>query len=470
VTEDQGQGLSRRLAEHVAGVRFEDLGAGAVDNAKRATLDTIGAMLAGTSVPAVGAVIELAAGWGGKAEARVVGQDLRLPAPLAAWCNGVLARVLEIDDCIDDQPVHPSASAVPLLLALAEARGGLPGRDFITALALAQDLIIRLGRATRVNAMISGRYNLFKIFGPTAAAARVLGLDVEQTQHALGIAYASVQGEGQSALDGAFALPLQQGNVAQAALVAALLAERGSTGSEDFLFGRMGFFNAFEPDPIMAPLTEGLGEYFLGEELSVKPYSACRCCHPALELVQRYRAEQGLGPKGLGPKGNEPIAGATVTVNPGVHGLVGAHIEDMADPYSTTAAQFSLPFNVAATLIRGDFFLEELAPEVIADSAIRALSKRIEVVAEDSMNTDTVLGRTRLEITARGQAPVTLDAEFPLGNPANPLSFADCGDKLRKCAAFAARPPGGAAIDGLIESVAELESASDVSHLLAGLR
>ena len=95
MTEDQGQGLSRRLAEHVAGVRFEDLGAGAVDNAKRATLDTIGAMLAGTSVPAVGAVIELAAGWGGKAEARVVGQDLRLPAPLAAWCNGVLARVLD---------------------------------------------------------------------------------------------------------------------------------------------------------------------------------------------------------------------------------------------------------------------------------------------------------------------------------------------------------------------------------------
>ena len=458
MTEDQGQGLSRRLAEHVAGVRFEDLGAGAVDNAKRATLDTIGAMLAGTSVPAVGAVIELAAGWGGKAEARVVGQDLRLPAPLAAWCNGVLARVLEIDDCIDDQPVHPSASAVPLLLALAEARGGLPGRDFITALALAQDLIIRLGRATRVNAMISGRYNLFKIFGPTAAAARVLGLDVEQTQHALGIAYASVQGEGQSALDGAFALPLQQGNVAQAALVAALLAERGSTGSEDFLFGRM------------APLTEGLGEYFLGEELSVKPYSACRCCHPALELVQRYRAEQGLGPKGLGPKGNEPIAGATVTVNPGVHGLVGAHIEDMADPYSTTAAQFSLPFNVAATLIRGDFFLTELAPEVIADAEIRALSKRIEVVADVAMDTATVLGRTRLEIKAESGAPITMEAEFPLGNPANPLSFADCAEKLRKCAAFAARPPAAAAIDGLIESVGELEKASDVSDLLAGLK
>ncbi len=465
MTEDQGQGLSRRLAEHVAGVRFEDLGAGAVDNAKRATLDTIGAMLAGTSVPAVGAVIELAAGWGGKAEARVVGQDLRLPAPLAAWCNGVLARVLEIDDCIDDQPVHPSASAVPLLLALAEARGGLPGRDFITALALAQDLIIRLGRATRVNAMISGRYNLFKIFGPTAAAARVLGLDVEQTQHALGIAYASVQGEGQSALDGAFALPLQQGNVAQAALVAALLAERGSTGSEDFLFGRMGFFNVFEPDPIMAPLTEGLGEYFLGEELSVKPYSACRCCHPALELVQRYRAEQGLG-----PKGNEPIAGATVTVNPGVHGLVGAHIEDMADPYSTTAAQFSLPFNVAATLIRGDFFLTELAPEVIADAEIRALSKRIEVVADVAMDTATVLGRTRLEIKAESGAPITMEAEFPLGNPANPLSFADCAEKLRKCAAFAARPPAAAAIDGLIESVGELEKASDVSDLLAGLK
>ena len=142
----------------------------------------------------------------------------------------------------------------------------------------------------------------------------------------------------------------------------------------------------------------------------------------------------------------------------------------MADPYSTTAAQFSLPFNVAATLIRGDFFLTELAPEVIADAEIRALSKRIEVVADVAMDTATVLGRTRLEIKAESGAPITMEAEFPLGNPANPLSFADCAEKLRKCAAFAARPPAAAAIDGLIESVGELEKASDVSDLLAGLK
>ncbi|HJP20265.1 MAG TPA: MmgE/PrpD family protein [Alphaproteobacteria bacterium] len=461
-------GMSRRLAEYVVKARFEDLSEKAVVNAKRATLDTIAAMLAGSGVGATGAVIDLAASWGGAAEARVVGQGgqggqpLRLPAPLAAWCNGVMARVLEIDDCVDDVPVHPSASAVPLLLALAEARagtGGLAGRDFITALAVAQDLIIRLARATRVNAMVSGRYNLFKIFGPTAAAARVLGLDVEQTHHALGIAYASAQGEGQSALDGAFSLPLQQGNVAKAALIAALLAERGSTGCDDFLFGRMGFFNAFEPDPIVAPIGQGLGQVFLGEEISVKPYSACRACHSALQLIQQYRAEHGNG----------PIESITATVNSGIFGLVGAPIDGMADPYSPTAAQFSLPFSIAATLTRGDFFLDELTPEVIGDSAIRTLSRHVNVIADESMNTDMVLGRTRLEIVAAGRDPVVLETELPLGNPANPLSFEDCGEKLRKCAAFAARPPAEDAIDALIEVVGELDTADDVAPLTAGL-
>jgi 2-methylcitrate dehydratase PrpD len=455
----EGQGLSRRLAEYVVNVSYEDLSEHAVANAKRASLDTIGAVLAGTGVPSVAAVIDLATAWGGTPEARVVGQDLRLPAPLAAWCNAVMARVLEIDDCVDDVPVHPSASAVPLLLALAESRGGLSGREFITALAIAQDLIIRLGRATRVNAMVSGRYNLFKIFGPAAAAARALGLDVDQTQNALGIAYASAQGEGQSALDGAFSLPLQQGNVAKAALIAALLAERGSTGCEDFLFGRMGFFNAFEPDPIVAPISDRLGEYFLGEELSVKPYSACRCCHPALQLIQQYRAEHGDG----------PIERIKVTVNSGIHGLVGAHIDDMADPYSPTAAQFSLPFNMAAALTRGDFFLKELTPEVISDEAIRNLSRRIDVIADEGMSTENVLGRTRLVIEADGQAPVTLETEFPLGNPVNPLSFEDCGHKLRKCADFAARRPADNDIEELITNVMEIESATDVSALTGRL-
>ena len=109
--------ISRAVSEHVSKTRFENLSREAVFSAKRSTLDTIGAMVAGSSAPGADIVTNLAKGWGGIEESLVIGVGTRLPAPLAAWCNGTMARALEIDDCVDFLPVHPSASAVPALLA-----------------------------------------------------------------------------------------------------------------------------------------------------------------------------------------------------------------------------------------------------------------------------------------------------------------------------------------------------------------
>ena len=52
--------ISRKLAEYVAHARFEDLSPSAVQAAKRSTLDTFGAMLAGSSAPGVPTVVDLA--------------------------------------------------------------------------------------------------------------------------------------------------------------------------------------------------------------------------------------------------------------------------------------------------------------------------------------------------------------------------------------------------------------------------
>jgi 2-methylcitrate dehydratase PrpD len=452
--------IEAQIAAHVASVRYEDLPAAAVASARRAIVDTVACSLAGSQVPSVGPVVELASSWGGVAEARVLGFGHRLPAPLAAWCNGMMARVLELDDCTDTKPMHPSASTVPALLAIAEARGGISGRELIAALAVAQDVKIRLGLAVRVDAMVSGRYNLFKVFGPAAAVARALKLDVGRTHHALGIAYAYACGEGQSAPEGASSLPLQQGTVAQNGLIAALLAEKGNTGSRDFLFGRAGYFLAFEPDHDAAPITAQLGEQFRGDTISIKPYAACRCCHEGIELAQRFHQQFG---------GGIPIRRARLHVGPNIRDFVGAQIENATDPFSPTAAQFSLPFTVATALVRGDFFLRELQPEVIRDPAVRALAHRIEVIGDPACTSDFVLGRARLGVETESGETCTFATELPPGNPSKPLDFAACSAKLRKCAAFSIRPPSAPVLQHFIDRVERLEMLDDTRDLLEGL-
>jgi len=450
--------VSFKLAQYISGSKYEDLTPAAIASAKRSALDTMGAMLAGSTAPGIGTVVEMARRWGGCQEAHLVGFGDRLPSPLAAWCNGTMARALEIDDCVDFLPIHPSASAVPALLVLAELKKGLSGRDFLTALAVGQDVKIRMGLAVRQNAMQSGRNNMFKIFAPTAALARAMGLDPQKTQNALGISFSFAVGDGQCALDGALTLRLQQGIVAQGALLSVLLSSQGFTGARDFLLGKFGYLRAFEPDPRLEYLTQDLGRKFYGEQITIKPFSACRATHPAIDLALRLRSEANLD--------IQSIRKITVRSCPEIHNLVGSPREAKIKPDSVPTAQFSIQFTVAAALVRGDVFLKEIEPESLRDKQILDLAQRVYVEPDPSLRTDFVLGRTLMEIELAGQSPVKGEIDLPLGNPSRPMTYEACASKFLKCAHYSVRPLEERRLEKFIEMVSRLEDIPDVSILI----
>jgi 2-methylcitrate dehydratase PrpD len=461
--------VEQLVCEHVASVNPDRIGAAARDAAVRGLVDTAGCMIAAARAPGIDVLAELARGWGGRAEASVFGHGFGCPAPVAAWINGAMARALEIDDCTDFLPLHPSAALVPPLLALAEARPTLRGEELVTALAIGQDLILRLASATRVDGITSGRYNLFKVFGVAAAIARALRLDAGRTRHALGIAYGFACGEGQSAVDGSLAFRLQDGNAAQAGLTATLMAERGFTGPRDFLTGRMGFFTSFEPEPLLPKLVEDLGQRFRGAEISIKPYSACRCTHTAIGLVLAQRAQR--------PALADAVERATVRVAPAVHKLVGAPLPAGETPLPQAAAQFSLAYTVAAALHCGEVFLQQFTPQALARTDTLTLARRIEVVPDEAMqDARFVTGRTRVELHLRDGSTVTLEGVEPPGNPANPVTAETVHRKFAQCAAAsgvdaaAAAPRGDTQTQALLAALLDIERAEDAGVLARRLR
>ena len=447
--------VSKRIGEYVAKAGYEDLSSAAVASAKRSTLDTMGAMLAGSRAPGVKTLVDMALGWGGAEEAHLVGFGHRVPAPLAAWCNGTMARALEIDDCVDFLPVHPSASVVPALLCLAELKGGVSGRDFLTSLAVGQDLNIRMGLAVRQNAMESGRNNMFKIFGPTAALAKAMKFGPKEAQNALGLSFSFAVGDGQCALDGALSLRLQQGIVAQGALLSVLLGSNGFTGAENFLLGNFGYLKAFEPDPRLEYLTQDLGRYFYGERITIKPFSSCRATHASIGLALRFRSEAGMNAK--------KIRRITVRTCPEVSRLVGEPRELKIAPDSAPTAQFSIQFTVAAALIRGDFFLKELEPECLKDKKILDLARRVHIEPDVSLRTDSALGRTAMEIDLEGQPALKGEVASPPGSPERPMTYEACAEKFMKCATYSVKPVERTRLEELIEMVSRLEDLQDVA-------
>ncbi|MBD9418558.1 MULTISPECIES: MmgE/PrpD family protein [Achromobacter] len=145
---------SQIIARHVAGLAFQDLPASAVEATRRNLLDTVGVAIAGATAPgcaaAVGAILRRHARPRGPACGRIGGAG-------RAGDGGPHRR--------------------------RQRRGPGRGRDG------GLDLACRLGVATRVSPVVRGwAYTAtHRLFGATAAAARLLKLDAERTGHALGL-------------------------------------------------------------------------------------------------------------------------------------------------------------------------------------------------------------------------------------------------------------------------------------------
>ncbi len=453
--------ISSKIGEYISSATFEDLDIAAIDSAKKSTLDTLGAMIAGSTAPGIEIIVNMATSWGGNGQAHLIGFGDHLPAPIAVWCNASMGRALEIDDCLDFLPVHPSVSTIPCLLAIAELNGGLTGKDFLLSLAVGQDLITRLGLAVCKTFIQSGRNNMFKIFGPTAALAKAMGLNSVQAQNALGIAFSYAVGDGQCFKDGALSSRLQQGIVASGAFISALLSSKKFTGAKDFLLGTYGYLKAFEPNPRLEYLTKNLGKEFMGSQISIKPFSACRGTHASIDLALTFR-------KNMKPDVKK-IERIRVFTSPEIYQLVGAPHDYKISPNSAPDAQFSIQFTVAAAILNGDFFLKELEQSSITDPRILNLAKRIYVEPDPSLRTESAVGRSVMKIDMKGFSPWEMEVETALGSPSHPIDYNYCVSKFMKCASYSANPIDNDRLNKLVDLVYRLEKIKDVSVLVSHL-
>src|SRR5262249_33246585 len=106
--------------------------------AKNHVLDTIAAMVSGTTIKPGIFAIRYIGQQGGNPEAQVVGSGIVTSAVNAALANGMLAHSDETDDSNGSAGIHPGRPVIPAALAKAERgstrgdallRGGVLGCD-----------------------------------------------------------------------------------------------------------------------------------------------------------------------------------------------------------------------------------------------------------------------------------------------------------------------------------------------------
>src|SRR5258707_6649777 len=229
------------LAEFITKSRLEAFPEAALDGARRAFLDCLGVMLAGSIEPAARILQQVAQAEGGLPLATVVGTGRRTGAVWAALCNGTAAHALDFDDTNFALMGHPSAPVLAAALAAGELALA-DGRAVVHAFLLGFEVETTLAEVINPPHYEHGWHATCTLgtLGAAAAAARLLGLDAVQTRHALPVAAAQASRLKENF--GTMTKPLHAGPPARSGAVPPLLAPGGWTAAGPALVGPQGAF------------------------------------------------------------------------------------------------------------------------------------------------------------------------------------------------------------------------------------
>jgi 2-methylcitrate dehydratase PrpD len=451
------------LVQNLIKVRYEDIPPQVLAATKKSIVDTFAAMLAGTSAQGCAEVVAQALEWGGKEESTIFHYGKKVPAFLAALANGMMARAVDFDDVFEPGTMHASASIVPAVVAAAEMKGGLSGKQFLTAVTLGVDMICRMGRTNRIPSGLSGMNVTFQYacFGCAGVVGRVLGLDEEKMVQAMGLAYSQTAGNSQNLLEGTLATRFSQGLAAQAGVYAAVFARRGITAAREVLEGKFGYYPVYHRGEYdVRNLLDGLGERFEGVNVTLKKYPCCMHSHAAIDAILDISGEQGLN--------CDDVDRVTVKINQQGFNFVCLPLEKTRVPRSIPEAQFSLPYAAATALVKRKVSLDDFTEEQIGNPDVLQFAQRVDCLVDPEMDKRYQASVTpaTLEVrTKKGKVFFRRVVERR-GSPTNPLTMEEIEEKFRQCARFARNPVAEDRIGEILLFLRKIEDQDDVTRIL----
>ena len=463
------------IIKHVNRIRYEDLPKEAVEVAKKAVVDTVGAGIAGSSAPLGKLAAGMVKDWGGKEQSSILVYGGRVPAPEAAFANAVMARCRELDDVHEGNKRrgvgvggHVNVMFVPATLAMAESSPTpVSGKKLILAMVIGGDLAVRLRVAAGEAGRLGWLSETVAPFGVVVSAAKLLDLGEEVVANAMGAAYAHCSGNVLSILDGTWDLWLAAGIGIKNGITAVELARRGHLGSKSPLMGGAGLYPLYFRNEYHENILLGdLGKEFESANVSIKPYSCCKCTHhaiyTALELVSKHNIK---------PEQIERIGVKTCSYNIWLV-VLDEKGEYKYAPRNLNEAQFSMPFVIATAIIKGAVFPDVLNEETLKDAEILELARKITVEAtpeKDEIMKKEGFPPDDVDIYTKDGKVYSGCEPYVKGHPQNPMTFAESVEKFQRCVKLSAKPLPEKSLDEFLKQAEKLEELDDVRGLIGKL-
>jgi 2-methylcitrate dehydratase PrpD len=337
-------------------------------------------------------------------QASLFGRKEKVDIANAALINGISSHTFDFDDTHLKTIIHPAGPVASAAQALAEFKG-YSGRELMDAIVLGIEVSCRVGNAVYPDHYDRGWHitGSTGTLGAAAACARLMKLNVDQTQMALGIA--ASQPVGLREQFGTMTKPFHPGAAAKAGLMSALLAKHGFTASTRALEAPRGLMQVYSDKCDWSQITEKLGETWEIALNTYKPFACGIVIHPSIDGCVQLRQQHQLKPS--------DIAKVTVRVHPLVLELTGKKT-----PQKGLEGKFSIYHSCAVGLIFGRAGEHEYSDAVVTAPETLLLRSKVDAIVDENM--DEAAADVTVETTTGERHHIFV--EHAIGSLENPMT------------------------------------------------
>ncbi len=436
--------ISRTISEFAVNLKYEDLPEKVINEVKRFLYDSIGCAFGGYNTKDVNILREIYKEIGGKQEATLIGFGDKIPAVNASFINSLMIRAQDFNDIYwKEDPSHPS-DLIPAALVVGEMVNASM-QDVITAIVLAYEFEQRLCEFA-VPGIRERKWHHATLtqFVSPIVAGKTLGLSVDQMVNAIGISGSHNYTVG---CPTAGKLTMMKNTVdpmaVQAGVFAALMAQKGYTGTENVFEGKEGFMDCFfgwdvkeeKINPVQMhgrdslgewkwdvdKLTGGLGETFKILECGMKAFPAEALTHTHITAALKVVSKNNIN--------YDQIDSVTVTT-------IARACDILFDPQkyhpeSRETADHSLPYCIAVALVDHKITTQSFSEEKLKDERIFEVINKIKGEASEEFEKMFPAKQpSRVTIKTKDGKEYSEYLEYPKGDPREPMTTEDIENKF----------------------------------------
>lgn len=354
-----------------------------------------------------------------KGSFKLIGKDYSLNLNDTVFLNGLMAHALDFDDGTNAGIIHLGSPIFSLLISLAKKYNIEDMDKFYKSIIIGYEASFTLANSIQPTHKYKGFHatGTLGILGAIVAGSYLLDFTKEQLKCAFSIGSISSTGMLKAIDDNSELKPY---NVAKAALLSLVSIQMSMCEFKvpvDSLGGERGLFSImYGSEEVIYPEMKLDGNCAI-EKAYIKPYAACRYCHPSIDGAIYLSSKYNLNNTNI----EEIIVETYATAVKG---------HDHISIKNASSAKMSIPYSVAIGINYKKAGVLEFTDKKLDSTDIRELAQKVHVKVDNNLSSlFPKLSGANVCIIDNSGRKYTKKIKYAKGEPENPLSQLEFFDR-----------------------------------------